>query len=300
MVVNSSTGQPVAAITVSLIHPGENGMQILASVKSGADGSFKIDKDLPSPPALLQGDYQGVTYTQVLPPNRPTTGVKFEVFDATTTPPADMQPLHILMLDTVGANIEATETFVITNKGKSTFQSPNGSVQFYPPKGAPGQVSGDRDPTTQMPIQRPAEKAKEAGLFKIDYPIKPGETEFDIHYTLPASGGLSGKVVKSDPPMRLLVPLAVKVSGTGIQDQGTPPNMNARLYSFTGTSFDLKVEGTGSVKLPETADEKEDTGAPETREIQARIYDRLGWVLGLTLGILALGGTLLFRKGRAA
>ena len=81
--------------------------------------------------------------------------------------------------------------------------------------------------------------------------------------------------------------------------QGTPPNLNARLYTFTGTSFDIKVEGTGSIRLPQQAEDKEETGAPETKEIKARIYDRLGWVLGLTFGILALGGTLLFRRGAA-
>jgi hypothetical protein len=75
--------------------------------------------------------------------------------------------------------------------------------------------------------------------------------------------------------------------------------LNARLYTFTGTSFDIKIEGSGTIRMPQTADEKEDTGAPETKEIEARIYDRLGWVLGLTLGILALGGTLLFRRGAA-
>jgi hypothetical protein len=297
-VVNATTGQPTPSVTVSLIHPGENGMQTLASVKSGADGSFKLDKDLPPPPALLQGDYQGVTYTQVLPPNRPTTGVKFEVFESTAKMPQDMVPLHLLMLDSVGTTIEATETFYITNKGKTTFQSPNGSAQFYPPKGAAEGLKVTIIPPTQMPIQRPAEKTKEAGQFKIDYPIKPGETEFDIHYTLPGTG-LSGKVMKSEPPMRMLVPLSVKVSGEGIQDQGTPPNLNARLYTFTGTSFDIKVEGKGAIRMPQTTDEKEDTGAPETKEIEARIYDRLGWVLGLTFGILALGGTLLFRKGAA-
>ena len=42
---------------------------------------------------------------------------------------------------------------------------------------------------------------------------------------------------------------------------------------------------------------EEDAGQPKTTEILARVYDKLYWVLGLTFGILALGGTLLFRKG---
>jgi hypothetical protein len=300
VVLNSTTGQPVAGVTVSLIHPGENGMQTLGSAKSDEKGAFKIDADRPSPPALLQADFQGVTYTQVIPPNMPTSGVTFEVYESTSKPSSDLLPLHLLMLDSVGDTIEATETFYLQNKGKTSFQDPaNGSVQFYPPKGAPDKLQVTVIPPTQMPIQRTAEKAKEPGRFKIDYPVRPGETEFDIHYSLPASAGLSGKVVKTDPPMRLLVPLSVKISGDGISEQGTPPNVNGRLYSFTGTSFNLKLEGTGSIRIPQENAQDEDTGAPQTKEIQARIYDKLGWVLGLTLGILALGGALLYRRGTA-
>src|SRR3974390_553829 len=49
-------------INVTLVHPGEGGMQTLGSAKSGPGGKFSIDKEVPSPPALLQADYQGVTY----------------------------------------------------------------------------------------------------------------------------------------------------------------------------------------------------------------------------------------------
>ena len=74
-----------------------------------------------------------------------------------------------------------------------------------------------------------------------------------------------------------------------------------------GTSFEVKIEGTGSIRERQSKEApEEDTGQPKTTEILARIYDQelLGvrtmyWVLGLTFGILLLGGTLLFRKGPA-
>ncbi len=30
-----------------------------------------------------------------------------------------------------------------------------------------------------MPIQRPALKTKEPNVYKVDYPVRPGETRFD-------------------------------------------------------------------------------------------------------------------------
>jgi hypothetical protein len=70
----------------------------------------------------------------------------------------------------------------------------------------------------------------------------------------------------------------------------------------TGPSFNVKIAGTGSIRDRQSNASnapQEDTGQPKTTEILARIYDRMYWVLGLTFGILALGGTLLFRKGSA-
>ena len=43
----------------------------------------------------------------------------------------------------------------------------------------------------------------------------------------------------------------------------------------------------------------EDGGSPKPTAGQARVYERLPWVLGLTFGILAVGGTLLYRRSAA-
>src|SRR5665213_1143454 len=80
-VVNATTGKPQASVIVTMVQPGAQGMQTLATVKSGATGQFKIDKEFPPGPALLQAIYQGVLYTLVLPPGGPTTGVHVKVYD---------------------------------------------------------------------------------------------------------------------------------------------------------------------------------------------------------------------------
>jgi len=63
IVINGSTGQPQPSVAVALVQPGQKGMQVIASSTSDANGKFSIDHDLPPPPALLQADYKGVTYT---------------------------------------------------------------------------------------------------------------------------------------------------------------------------------------------------------------------------------------------
>lgn len=301
IVMNGSTGKPQPAVAVSLVQPGANGMQAIASSTSDAAGAFHIDHDLPPPPALLQATYKGVTYTQVQPPGQPTTGIQFEIYESAAKPPQGMQMAHLIMIEPSPTSLEISETFLIRNESTVTFQDPsNGTAVFYPPKGAGDTVQVSVTPPTQMTIQRQAVKATKPGAFKIDYPARPGETRFDMHYTLPASETFSAKVVQGDRPTMLVTPAAVHLTGSGIKEAGVEPDVQARLFEVPGTSFDVKIEGTGSIRERQAKEApEEDTGQPKTTEILARIYDKLYWVLGLTFGILALGGTLLYRKGPA-
>jgi hypothetical protein len=299
-VINGTTGKPEPAVKISLVQPGANGMQAIATSTSDAAGKFSIDHDLPPPPALLQADYKGVTYTQVQPPGRPTTGIQFQVFESATKPPQGFQMAHLIMIEPSPTSLEISETFLIRNESTTTLQdSSNGTAQFYPPKAAGDKVQVSVTPPTQMTIQRQAVKAAKPGSFKIDYPARPGETRFDMHYTLPASDSFSTKVVPGDRPTMVVTPVSVHLTGDGIKEAGVEQDVQARLYEVTGPSFDVKIEGTGSIRDRQSNAPEEDTGQPKTTEILARIYDKMYWVLGLTFGILALGGTLLYRKGAA-
>jgi hypothetical protein len=299
-VINGTTGKPQPSVTVSLVQPGAGGMQAIATSTSDANGKFSIDHDLPPPPALLQADYKGVTYTQVQPPGRPPTGIQFQIYESATKPPAEMQMAHLIMIEPSASALEISETFLIRNASATTFQdAANGTAQFYPPKAAGDNVQVSVTPPTQMTIARTAVKATKPGAFKIDYPVRPGETRFDMHYTLPASDTFSGKVAPSDRPTTVVTPLSVRLSGEGIKEMGVEDQVQARIYNITAPSFEVKIEGTGSIRERQQskASPDEDPGQPKTTEILAKIYEKMYWVLGLTFGILALGGTLLFRKG---
>jgi hypothetical protein len=301
-VINGTTGKPQPAVAVSLVQPGANGMQAIATSTSDANGKFSIDHELPPPPALLQADFKGVTYTQVQPPGRPTTGIQFQVYESASKKPDGMQMAHLIMLEPGASALEVSETFLIRNESGTTFQdSSKGTAQFYPPQGAGDKVQVSVTPPTQMTIARQAVKGAKPGSFKIDYPARPGETRFDMHYTLPASDTFSSKVTETDRPTTIVTPLTVRLSGDGIKEIGVEQEVQARLYQVTAPSFSVKIEGTGSIRERQQgkASPDEDPGQPKTTEILAKVYDKMYWVLGLTFAMLALGGTLLYRKGAA-
>jgi hypothetical protein len=309
LVINGTTGNPQSGVSVNLIHPSaDQGMQTLGTGNSDASGAFKIDKDLPSPPALLQGVYKGATYTLFLQPGAPTSGLRFVVYDVTAKSPDVKLDQHMMMIEPATDALHVTEVFQLSNAGKTTLLDPEkGSIQFFMPSDAQGANVGI-DAPGGMPIKRPPEKTKQAGVFKESYPVKPGDaTTYEVTYSLPPGQKLAGKLF-GDAPVTMVSGPAVTLSGDKLQTRGQDPKLHAHIYtmpaSVAGASFELSITGTGVIRT-DAADsgggqeQQGDTGQPEATAGPARVYDRLYWVLGLAFGILAVGGALLYRRGVA-
>jgi hypothetical protein len=303
IVLNSTTGRPQPNVDLTLVQPGQNGMQQLGQAKSDAQGNFKIDVVIPPGPGLLQATYQGATYNSIITPGMPTTGVEVMVYESTNKTGIAKTAEHLILLEPGADLIRVSETFVISNETKTTYNDPaKGNVRFFLPKGSEEKAQVVISAPGGMPITRPAQRTDKPGFFKFDYPLKPGDTRVDITYTVPTAPKFSGKVAASDAATHLVTPSSVTLTGDGIESAGQEPQTQARIYNLTGLEYNVLVEGQGSLRRGEQSggdQPQEDTGAPKVEIGQARIYSRLGWVLGLTFGILALGGTMLYRRGAA-
>ena len=300
VVMNATTGKPQPSVLITLVQPQQDGMHTIASVKGDAEGKFHIDKELPPGPALLQAIYQGVVYTQVIPPGTPTTGVSVKVYDSTKNPESGNAAQHMILIEPSASALQISETFLYENKTQLTYSDPSkGSAQFYVPKEAEGKIQVTVNTSGGMPISRDAEKTKQPGIYKVDYPVKPGQTRFDVGYSLPAGDTFAGKNLDGGENSFLVTPPSVTLTGEGIDDLGQEPQTHAHTYRVRGATFEVKIEGTGSLREPTAAAAEEDTGQPQIEQAPARVYSKLTWVLALTLGVLALGGTMLFRKGTA-
>jgi len=301
-VLNSSIGRPQSGVEITLVQPGQNGMTELGRTTSDAQGHFNIDKQIPPGPGLLQAVYQGVTYNQIITPGMPVSGVEIKVYEATSKKGTAKSAEHLILLEPSTSEITITETFVFSNDSNTTFNDPKaGSAQFFLPPGAEEKSQVVVSAPGGMPIARPALKTSQAGIYKVDYPLKPGDTRFDVHYTVPASKTFAGKVVAGEGATHLVTPSAVTLTGDGIESAGQEPQTQAHIYNLTGLDYKVLVDGTGSLRAADSNQNggEDDSGSPKIEIAQARIYGRLYWVLGLTLGVLALGGLLLYRRGTA-
>jgi hypothetical protein len=299
-VVNATTGKAQPSVLLQLVQPGAQGMQTIATVKSDAEGKFKIDKEYPPGQALLQAVYQGVLYTLVLPPGGPASGVHVKVYDATAKPGVAKVSQHMILIEPSANSLDISETFLIENETATTFQdNANGSIQFYLPEAAGGKASVTINAPGGMPIQRAAEKTKEKDVYKIQYPVKPGESRFDVSYSLPPSETFASKILHGEGVTRLVTPASVTLEGEGIQSLGQEPQTQAHIYGAGDAQYSVKITGLGSLRNADAAPADEDTGQPQIEEHAARIYTRMPWVLGLAFTILGLGGVLLYRRSAA-
>ena len=302
-VVNRTTGKPEAGVSVSLIKPGQQGMRTLGSTTTDAVGHFAFEKDEPGGgPQLLQAVYQNVNYNKLMTPNIPTANVQLEIYDATTSPSVAHVAQQMLVLEPTISQIAVNETVIVQNATTTTFNDQKlGGLQFFLPPASNGQVRISAQGPQGMPLPRTAEKTKEADIFKVDFPIKPGETEFQINYVLPAGSPFTfhGRAVNikgmTAGPLRLVAPPGVTLSGKDIQQLGTEPNTQATIYNIQSDgNFTFDIAGTGSLHNDSSTTDTSDS--PQVTEGKPRIYAHMDWLVGLALSILAVGLVVLFRS----
>jgi len=302
VVLNFSTGKPQPNAIISLVQPGQGGMQSLGSTKTDADGKFHFDKELQGP-TLLQTLHAGVLYNKMIVPGTPTNGLQVQVYDSTNKPVAKVSQ-HFIVLQPGGSEMAVSEGILYQGDPKLTYSdATNGTLRFYLPPEAKGKVSVTVNAPGGMPIQRPAEKTKEENVYKVDYPIKPGETRFDLNYIVPVTNPLvfSGKILHSEGLSDLVAPSGVTLKGDNIELAGQEPKTQASIYQIKGPSYTVEVDGTGSLQQAEGgASSDEDNGMPTIQEVKPRIYDRLYWILGMAFAILGLGSVLLYRSSASS
>ena len=299
---NRTTGKPEAATTVTLYKFGQGGMEPVTSVKTDAQGSFSIDREPASQgPSMLRVEIDGISYNHIMPPGSRAQGVLMDVYNASRQPGAAKVSKHMILFQPGNGQITVNETFLVENAGKTTWADPvNGTLHFYLPAAANGQVEVHGSAPDGMPVPVPTDKTAKPDVYQAKFEIKPGETRFDLNYTVPYTDGseFSGKVASKDENTYLIAPSGVTMEGANLQDLGLEPRTKARIYGLSADSYSVKL--SGAVAAAPAADDTaaSDTG-PQIEETMPRLYTQGKLIIGLALGILALGFAVLYRASSA-
>ncbi|MDQ6664501.1 MAG: hypothetical protein M3Z23_08915 [Acidobacteriota bacterium] len=307
-VVNGTSGKPQSGATVTLYRVGQNGPESLESVKTDAQGKFTIQTQVEGP-RLLQSAYDGVTYNRMLPPGFPSQNLTLSVYESSKRPGQARVDQHMMFLEPANGEMNVGEIYVYKNDGKTTYNDPDrGTLQFYLPEPTGGKVMVNVQAPQGMPIRRAADKTSVPNVYKIDFPIKPGETRIDLSYAYPftSPGVFNGKVLYKGGATRIVAPAGVTIIGPGLKNLGQEPRTQATIYGVDSPEFRVQVEGTGALRSADATDES--AGQPSIAQILPKLYNSsdpgagfwgavtsLKWILLLSFAILGLGFVLLYR-----
>ena len=300
-VTNRTTGKPQAGVTVTLYKLGEGGLESVESVKSDSAGKFRIDQNLQGP-RLLQSAYSGVTYNHMLPPGTPSTGVALDVYESSKQQGDAKVTEHMVVFEPGESELAITEGFLWANTGKTTFDDPqDGTLRFQAPPGAT-QIEVNVTAPQGMPIRRPATPTGEPGVYKVDFPIKPGQSTVRVNYKAPykSPAAFESRIFyKNGGPTVFFVPPGVTIKGDGLKSEGVEPTTKATMFQTTAASYKIEIEGTGLLRRPQEGDQEEQKG-PSITFVLPKLYQKMYWVLALAGSILLLGFVLLYRAGQPA
>jgi len=187
-VKNGTTGEPVAVTRVKVVDP-RHGMATKDEIKTDKSGGF-VAKDLDEKTSifLLQVDYEGVTYTEMIRPDG-TEHLHAEISVYETTPTWDDIRISIphMMLRRSDDTLSVDRIFNVINNTDppKTITGPDAGFLLYFPEERL-QITTLFATSLGIPISVHPHPTDTPGVYRIDYPFKPGETRvgasFDVAY----------------------------------------------------------------------------------------------------------------------
>jgi len=299
---NETTGKPQSGATVALYKLGtQTGLELIDQAKSDAQGQFTINQEVRGP-HLIRTAFDGVTYNHMLPPGQSTTGLTLDVYNASKQPGEAKVGKHMILLEPGGGQITVNETYLFTNPGKTAWNDPDkGTLRFFLPEGTGGKVQVNATAPGGMPLGTPVMRvSRNENIFASDFAVKPGDTRFDLTYSVPYTEGApyAGRVITKDENTYLIVPDGVTLTGDNLNDLGTEPRTKAHIFGLSGSTYNVKLTGlaaAGPADSGADAAGPDSDAGPKIEQIMPRVFGQAKLIIALALGILALGFALLYR-----
>jgi hypothetical protein len=267
---NGTTGKPAAGDDIILIKLGQ-GMEEAARTKS--DGSGKFSFNLPdSGPHLIRAVHQGVTYHSMAPPG--ANSVEVQVFDVAKKLNDISVTADVMRFQAQGNQLQTTRLFAVNNASNPPRTQMNDqNFEFYLPEGAQI-VDSSAETAGGQPLKTDPVPQKEKNRYAFSFPLRPGQTLFQIGFELPYNGELSIDPRPLYPAQHFVVmlPKTMQFSAgpsSGFESRANPrePSTTVQVASNTqtGQPLEFKISGTGT--LSEAREDSEggapaDSGAP--------------------------------------
>jgi len=252
VVTNKTTNKPAAGDEVVLIRLAQ-GMQESTRTKTDAKGRFT----LPVPEAglhLVRVTHDKANYFRPAPEG--TQSVEVEVYNAAAKVDGITGEAEVIRIQTdeSGKELKIIENFFVKNESSPPMtQFSDRPFEFYLPAGAVVQGSAALSPGG-MPVQASPVPLGDPNHYAFVFPVRPGETRFQITYKLPYTGSLkfAPRPVMPTDTIAVMMPKSMKFAA-GAQSSYTAvtEETTAQTYVVRGAMpsqpLEFTVSGTGQM-----------------------------------------------------
>lgn len=266
-VKNGSTNKPAAGDDVVLLSLSQ-GMEESGRTQTDAKGNFSVKLDNATSPHLVRVIHQGVTYHRMAPPG--TTSVEVEVYDVAKKVEGISVTADVMRFQAQGSELQGIRLFAVNNASDPPrTQMSDQSFEFYLPDGA--QVDQSMAMTAGgQPINSAPVPQKQKNRYAFLFPLRPGETQFQVSYHMPYSGEASfdPKTLYAAQHFVVVLPKTMQFSAASnatFKAMQDPRQADAVVQVASNTTagqpLGFKISGTGTMS-DESEEAKGGGGTP--------------------------------------
>jgi hypothetical protein len=263
-VTNQTSKKPSAGDSVELMRLG---MEVAAKTTTDAQGRFTLDVTDDAPMHLVRVIHDKATYFRPVPTGTATVNV--DVYDVAEKVAGVSTEADVARIEASPNGLSVIENFFVKNASSPprTQFGPRAYV-IYLPKGAQIVASAAQGPGS-MPVQTPPTPLGTPGDYSFVYPIRPGETRFQVSYQIPYSGSFQFHPRVSAPVDNLAIILPKSVQFTGTPASAFQPiDEDVKVQTFLArnvtpeSKLAFTVSGTGLLPQENAAGPDNGNGAP--------------------------------------
>ena len=191
-VTNGTTGKPAAGDEVTLLSLSQ-GMQEVGSTKTDAQGRFSMAAPAdPGVPHMVRVTHGGVNYFPQGGPLMPgATTAAVTVYDTAKKLDGVSQTVEVDRFQTDGSQLQGIALFAIKNASDPPRAlDADKTFEFVLPAGAQIDSGMAKSPGGQ-PLNTMPSEAGQKGYYAFSFPLRPGESQFQVSYHMPYSGDAS-------------------------------------------------------------------------------------------------------------
>ena len=266
-VKNGTTNKPAAGDDVVLLSLAQ-GMEESGRTQTDAKGNFSLKLDNANSPHLVRIIHQGVTYHKMAPPG--TTSVDLDVYDVSKKVQGVSVTADVMRFQAQGSELQGIRLFAVNNSSDPPrTQMSDQSFEFYLPDGA--QVDQSMAMTAGgQPINSAPVPQKQKNRYAFVFPLRPGETQFQVSYHMPYSGEASfdPKTLYGAQHFVVVLPKSMQFSpatGAAFKAMQDPRQADAVVQvasnTTAGQALAFKISGSGTMS-DEAEENKEQQASP--------------------------------------